>query len=535
MNQVLNRLTKYEGFFFLTVVLINIIPVLSHHFFPTLDGPAHLYNANLINHMLLHPDFDSFLQFNPEPVPNWTGHILLCFFKWFLPGNLAEKLLLILYFIGLPYAFRSLIKSAKGYIWLSYLIFPFTYNYLLSLGFYNFSLGIIGLLIVLSFWIRNHETITASIKKIVILNILLILIYFSHVMMFSITLLAVVCYTFITFLKQWIENGKLKEVFTIHLKKALVLLVCSLIPLVLMFFYFANRPTSENPDFLSKQELFSWLGNMNPLICYSVGIEKISTIMTNIVLLGLIIGGLIMRIRTWKSATNSTTKKGFLGINDAWLLVSGVMLLLLFIMPDKNGMASLISMRFALLFFLFLVIWISTMNYSKPFALICLLLILVAHVKRVRHLDHVIDSHNAVALDCAETAKFIKPNSIVASVNLMSHWSRAHFSNYLGIDKPMIILENYEATMDYFPLLWNKEKIPNLQAGGVSIDGNFWLSTAPINPQNQKKELDYIFVLGNLDSTNTEQLKNFQMIARHFKLIHKNNNCTLYRRKITGN
>ncbi|AEA43656.1 hypothetical protein Fluta_1664 [Fluviicola taffensis DSM 16823] len=532
MNR-LNKLTKYERFFFLAVVVLNLIPILSHRFFPTIDGPAHLYNANLINHMLLNPDFDSFFRFNPEPVPNWIGHILLCFFNWFLPGYLAEKLLLLVYFIGLPYSFRNLIKSAGGeYVLLSYLIFPFTYNYLFSMGFYNFSLGLIGLFILLSFWIKNHETITSSIKKTVILSIFLILIYFSHVLMFSTALLAIACYTFATFLKQWIEGGKFEKVFMIHLKKVLVLLVSSLIPLVLMFFYFANRPDSENPGFLSKSELFSWLIYMNPLICYSFGVEKISTIITNIVLAGLIIGGLIIRVRTRKSSTCGNSIKSVLRINDVWLLMSAIMLLLLFIVPDKNDMASLISMRFAFLFFLFTVIWISTMKHSKRFALICSLLVLVAHVKRVRHLDPVIDSNNAIAMDCEETAKFIKPNSIVAPVNLRNHWSRENFFNYLGMDKPLIILENYEATMDYFPLLWNYEKFPDIQAGGISLAGNSFLSSAPINPQNQKKELDYIFVLGDWDRSNTEQLKTLQLISLHFTLIHKNTNCTLYRRKI---
>ena len=532
MDQFLNRVTKYERFFFLTVVLLNLIPVLSHRFFPTIDGPAHLYNANLINHMLFQSDFDSFFQFNPEPVPNWTGHILLCFFKSFLPGFLAEKMLLIVYFAGLPYSFRNLIKSASGgAVVLSYLIFPFTYNYLLSLGFYNFSLGIIGLFLVLSFWIRNHEVITSSVKKTVILSVLLILVYFSHVVMFSTALMAIACYTFIAFLKQWLEGEEFKKVLVIHLKKAGLLLVSSLIPLVLMFFYFTNRPESGSPAFLSKSELFSWLSTMNPLICYSFGVEKISTIITNVLLAGLIIGGIVVRVRNRKFPAFNDSKKGILQVNDSWLLMAAFMLILLFIVPNKNDMATLISMRFAFLFFLFLVIWISTMKHFKVFAGICVLVILVFHIKRVRHLDPVIDSNNAIAMDCEETAKYIKPYSIVAPVNLRDHWSRENFFNYLGMDKPLIILENYEATMDYFPLLWNTEKFPDIQAGGVSLAGNSFLSSAPINPRNQKRELDYIFVLGNWDTTNAEQLKNFELISHHFKLVHQNTNCTLYRKK----
>lgn len=531
MNRIINNLSKYEKLLFFIVILLNLVPILSYRFFPTLDGPAHLYNANLINHLLFSSDLDSFFQFNSEPVPNWTGHVFLCFFKSFLPGYLAEKMLLILYFVGLPYSFRNLTKSINpGYIGLSYLIFPFTYNHLLSLGFYNFSLGLIGLFLILTYWIKHHQTIAGSAKKISILGLLMVLTYFSHIVMFSVGLLTVSCYIFMTFLKESFETKKIKDAFRCHFKKVLTLLVSALIPFVLMVLYFVNRPESGNKTFLPRQELIKWLNYLNPIICYNEEIERAFTRKVVYILCALILGGIIIRIRNRK-LVGINEKGRILHLNDTWLFVAGIMLLLLFIMPNENGMASIISMRFGLLFFLFLIIWISSMKQAKWFIFVCSALLLIVHFKRVHYLDSMIEIHNKIAINCNKTETFIKPNSVVAPVNLTHNWFLSHFSNYPGVDKPMVILENYEATMNYFPLLWKTESLPNLQIRGESIAAYSSLFSAPINLKNEKKEVDYIFVLGEWDSLNADHSNALQMISSSFVQTYKNENCTLYRRK----
>ena len=41
-----------EKLIFFLVVLINLIPVVAYKYFPTLDGPAHLFNAEVINELI---------------------------------------------------------------------------------------------------------------------------------------------------------------------------------------------------------------------------------------------------------------------------------------------------------------------------------------------------------------------------------------------------------------------------------------------------------------------------------------------------
>lgn len=532
MNQILHKLSKYEKIFFFVVILVNLIPVLSHHFFPTLDGPAHAYNATLINHMLFNSDFDAFFQFNSEAVPNWTGHFLLCFFKWFLPGYLAEKFLFITYFVGVAYAFRKLVRSFNpDYIGLSYLVFLFAYNFLFALGFYNFSLGLIGLLLILSFWVKNHEIIARSPKKILMLGVLLLLTYFSHILMFSMSLLAVSCYAVATFLKQYFETRQIKAAFVSHLKKALVLLGSALVPLTLMALYFANRPGSGIQSFIPGKELLKMLVDIKSIICYAEGLEKVFTRIIAGILFALVIAGIYHRIKSRKTVDLSSGEKGFFRLTDVWLVLTGIMVFLLFKMPDINGMASIISMRFALLSFIFWLIWISSLKPGKWFVFACSILLLTFHFKRIRHFDVTTKVHSEIAVSCNQAGKFIEPGSVVGTVNLTNYWFLQHFSNYLGNDKPVIILENYEATMDYFPLRWNFEKVPNMQIGGESVLNNPLFSSVPTNVNNPKREIDYVFVLGKWDTTNVVHVQNRQLIPEQFSEVFSNDQCILYQRK----
>ena len=57
----------------------------------------------------------------------------------------------------------------------------------------------------------------------------------------------------------------------------------------------------------------------------------------------------------------------------------------------------------------------------------------------------------------------------------------------------MVILENYEAALDYFPLKWNSNKIPNLYFGIMTPEDVClsWIS----NTNNDISVIDYVFIL----------------------------------------
>ena len=99
MTLNLKKIYKVENWFFLSVTILNLSPIFIGEFFSTMDGPAHLYNSNLINRLLFESKLNDFFIFNQEPIPNWTGHIFLSVINKFAPAFITEKGLLIFFFL----------------------------------------------------------------------------------------------------------------------------------------------------------------------------------------------------------------------------------------------------------------------------------------------------------------------------------------------------------------------------------------------------------------------------------------------------
>ncbi len=136
---------KAEVFYFYFFVALNLLPVLVCKFFPTSDGPSHLYNSSIILELIRNANspFHQFFSLNSHLNPNSSGHFLLAFLLILAPSFAAEKIVLLIYLIGLPLSIRFVFKylpiKSK---YLLYAVFPFTYSFLFYYGFYNFNIGL---------------------------------------------------------------------------------------------------------------------------------------------------------------------------------------------------------------------------------------------------------------------------------------------------------------------------------------------------------------------------------------------------------
>ncbi|HBL73696.1 MAG: hypothetical protein A2W90_13215 [Bacteroidetes bacterium GWF2_42_66] len=526
---------KVEKWIFLLMTGINLVPVLIFKFFPTMDGAAHLYNSNLINCLLFesNPLLNSFFDFNPVPVPNWTGHLFLSVFNYFLPAFIAEKALLIFYFVGLPYAFRGLINTINPENrLLSYLIFPFTYSFLLLLGFYNFSIAIVLMLITLQCWIRESDRWPISIRKIILLSILMVFTYFSHVVVFAILLLLI---GIDLFFKEILLARQKSNGLNPFFKKTGILIGVSFIPIVLLLF-FIIRPSVGSPTFLERYELIAWLKKIRPIIAYNIEVEEVYTTKIFYVITGLLVIVGYTRINQVIQTVVSSPKSKFFSIlkqnifsSESWIVAALLVLALYFILPDSNGSAGFVSIRFGLLFFIILLIWITSQTIPKWLVITAVVVVLFVHLKRERFYLSVIKDLNTIAVDCYSASKQIAPNSIVLPVNYSNNWLVGHFSNYLGIDKPMIILENYECGSGLFPLKWKESFIPNTMLGNLTANQLPCLQWKS-NIENSMAKIDYVFVLGNLDmKTDSCSTVLKDAIFENYELICSNNNYQLFK------
>jgi len=521
-----------ESYVFYGILLINLIVLSTVKYYPSMDGPAHLYNSNLIYH-LIKGDCNSLFDFytiNKILIPNWTSHFILSSLYFILPAWLAEKALLFMYLIGLSISFRLLIKQlCPNNIYLSIFIFPFIYSFLFHLGFYNYSLSFIFLFYALYYWLKTQNI--QNFKKYFILFILITLTYFSNVLTFCFVGLClglfIISYEISDY---YIYKKNLVLSVKSLIKKLVVLFIVSLPGLILLIIFYKNTIFSSSQSQYSVSELSKWINDVRALIVYKyVGEEMITQQFLYIIIV-------IISISIFLRFYNNPTKK-FISIvnkNDILLLPILIALASLYIIPNGSS-AGMMSDRYCLMFYMLLIIWVASQPIPKKLSKLVMILIIIFHFGLLfKHQNGTIRSLNNDAKLIESASEFIEPGCIVLPLDMTDNWLESHFSNYLGTNKPIIILENYETSVGWFPVRWNSEKMPKILLNDkTSIDGYQWFSN--INSV-KTRQIDYVILIGNIkkiDDSDHKELKN--ALSMNFKLIYfsDNNYVNLYRRIAT--
>src|ERR1051325_4796404 len=175
------------------LLFLFLLPVWIFPFFPSQDGPSHLYNTVIFSELLSNPNtfFSKFYEINWHLFPNWAFTIIAVLLCPFFSILTVEKIILSLYLAGFVcavfYLFRSI--SAEKTV-LGFGSFLFVYNWFLLMGFYNFCLSIPLALFSLGYGIRNRGALRAP--RLVVFSLLFTALYLSHVVSFGLTVLVLV-------------------------------------------------------------------------------------------------------------------------------------------------------------------------------------------------------------------------------------------------------------------------------------------------------------------------------------------------------
>lgn len=507
-SKFLIKLSKLEPFYFYFFLILNLLPVLCFKFFPTVDGPAHLYNSKIIVELFANSNspINQYFSFNTTINPNWSGHFILSTSLKLFPAFIAEKIILLIYLLGLPLSIRSLLNTYKiNNKYLIYFIFPFTYSYLFYFGFYNFNIGLVFLFYGISYWIRYCETL--NFKRILLLTALSLAICMSHLFIFIFYLFIIFILnteSFIYYLKHKKEN--IHDFF----KRWFFQFIC-IFPglLITINFAFTASETKTTSTYLSFKELITSLKYIMPM----KGIDYDGYNITSRILLYVFVLFFIYYI--CQTIYNYSKFKTFTSKNNIWGVLSLLTLILVFILPDFSYVSvGFISSRLILLFFIFTIIWIASQELPIWLKVILFLTINSINYTSLSHNYKSISTRCAMAKAINDLSLTIKPNSTILPINLSSEKLFTHISNYLGIDKPMIILENYEATLDHFPIKWvHNKRNDKIRADGMNLRQ---ISTI-LNHEKTFQDIDYIFILKD----KTELVLN-SSITDSFKLILKN-------------
>ncbi|MEO8088549.1 MAG: hypothetical protein ABI763_17155 [Bacteroidota bacterium] len=489
MKNIFSFFYRYEKYFFLLLVLLHAIPLFTLTYFVTHDGPGHLYNANLINHLLFDRESTSskIFEFTPGIIPNWISHVLLCFFNLFLQAPVAEKAFQLLYVISFSYSFRLLVKSVhRANILASWLCFPFIYSFTFHIGFYSFSLGLSVLFFVLAYYGRNHSVL--RVRQSAVMALCMIALYFSHLFVF---LSAFSCIFFFIFWES-ITAGKnpLRQIVSDSLfqKNTTLFLLASAIPLFFSLRFILANSSSSQMELPVFKYVIEWFRDVRPLIALDYDREKIYSQPLFFVYILIFISAVIRKIQERKK-----NKAPWWNYTDGWLILSAIMILFFFFLPDDLISGGIIGIRFCLMGYLFLFLFLSA-NASQvvltigAFASIVVSFLMIAErYDSIKVLSEMSESY-------ATCAAKINKGSTLLTINYSDNWMLDNIPSYIGAEKEILVLDNYEASQVHFPLRWKANKNANF------IIGTFATSNRPcvdLSAYNQKAgvQVDYILLM----------------------------------------
>ena len=274
--------------------ILYLLPIWSIQFFPTQDGPSHVYNSFILKEYFntkQYPLLQQYYDLNLQPMPNWFGHIVIASLMFIVDPLIAEKIMLSGYVILFLYAGRFLIIGVGRSSFLSdkspysfcsdistnslpLLLFPFVYNYLLHMGFYNFSYSVGFCLLAVGYWWDNHQKL--GYKQAIVFNLIMVCCYFSHMVSTVITLIVVSILWLLTF-----RRSNLKK----HLWQIPMLLPSCVLPI----WFILSHGTKSNHVHWPIRRLYEYVSNLEVLFSFTTFQLKLGKILSACFLLLLIL------------------------------------------------------------------------------------------------------------------------------------------------------------------------------------------------------------------------------------------------------
>lgn len=511
-----NRMVLIEKWGFRIILFIHLLPILLLTPFVTLDGPAHLYNSVLIRELIgtqfydviTNPHF--FLQFNTFPEPNWTGHLVMSLLTFVLPVLMVEKVMLLSIVILTAFGYRKLIHSFQSTVSLnSWMLFPFLFNFVFCLGFINYSIAVALFPFAISWWLKNRTDY--SFKNIIIGFCWLALIYFSHLVIFLFTVLAMGLYT----LSHW------RKLHAECWKEVRLLLTFSL-PWILFSAFFvwlsgANGYRGE-VSYLPFSDLVQQIAESRIFIVYNyVDESELTLIYSFFVLIAL--GWTIFERKN-------------INFQLFPLLLLVISLLMIFILPDSLASGGILSIRIIQLFFLCLILCLASLETSAiksyvmaGFSVGFSCMMMLHHYPTQKGLSE--DAQSFI-----HSGSQINQHDLVMPLNYSPNWMHSNMCSYMGAVSKAMVLDNYEPTQGHFPLVWKEKCNPE------KVLGNYTSSNHPCVHLNEfeqtfQRKITHVTVWKKENSNPEDSCDNAvnALLNEQFKVTYQDNNIQLLTRK----
>ncbi|HQQ94718.1 MAG TPA: hypothetical protein PLQ93_09200 [Bacteroidia bacterium] len=479
---------------FILFSLISLNHIWAQYAFITLDGPSHLYNSKLLLDINIGEALSKYYSVQYPYLPNYCSHVFTGILLNFFDPLIAEKILISSILILLTFSTRHLVLVMRGdFGYFTFLIFLLPFNKLLQNGFYNFiaAFAFMNFAMVIFFKYKNTQ---GKISGVIYATLNGVLLYYSNLLVFALTFLIITIWSFV----HYNSSEKLK------LKNFIYLL--TFLPGLVMGIFFLSSTSISNYNYDMSQ-----FDKVISLICFDIGAtfdtqnEIPYTSLITILLcfsMGFIAGGRRVFLRKLKQ---------LFSIN-IFLVVSLCSIFLVFISKDGD-FGGMFSRRLFFIIFYFAILWIIIkLEWKMLFFAGSLIICFVVFLNLMLVRSKMFKEAEPVVRSVIETGKYIPDHSLVHSINLSHMWYEQHYSSYLGIYNSPVLMDNYEAVLRWFPIVWKKDLLYYL----LSVQNNIIDENTP----------DYVYVFGDIKRFKEEgYLPTQQFIESNCELVYQSENA----------
>jgi hypothetical protein len=413
------------------LALLALVPVWSVTYLPTSDGPSHVYNSWVLHELVRgsHGPAAEWYAIDWRPHPNWIGHAVLALLMTIVPPVVAEKVLvsgIILLFLYAIWRYAGAVDDGRRVF--AFLAFPFAYNLLLQMGFYNFCISAGLYFLLLAVWWKRRDR--PDVRTIAIVAGLLLLCYFAHPMS---TILAIGSIGIL-----WLATIPGRRL-ALHLRHLLAVL--PVLPLLVWFFRVQGATLA--PAKVSASGLFSYIRSMWVILTFDELQAKLGSALF-FVISALIIVTLIRRRWRWSEG-------------DAFLLITLALVAVYARSPAASSGGTMIMERMALFVVLSPLAWLAP-RLPRRFEIIFVVAFSIVSVvytgylvRRYRGLSRrvteFVHSADAIGRDTAFVPLIRDVRAHGAFVPVLMH-----AIDYAAVEKSTVDIANYEAATGYFPI-----------------------------------------------------------------------------------
>lgn len=462
----------------------------------TCDGPCHLYNARIVHDLWtgvntwMHSRFYD-LVYSTDP--NSLTTFALATLLYAVKGAVAEKIFLTIYVVIFITGFVALLRRLNGgdsYWLLCALLFPFTYAF--AKGFYNFSFSIAFWFWMVWSWLQWLET--RKMKYAALFFLFTGLIFFTHLLpfVFGVFTCASLVLSGAIYRHREDRNALFK---TIGVNGGILALM--VFPFLALMFRFTNSAGGMNIH------LRAHLYRMVELVEFKYLINLTDTERPWALVTGLVFTGLFVMV-----CVHGARRFRLHRYDGLLLSLLFVTFVYVFFPEEFMGHMIVISIR-AQLFVYILVVCIVAYRMREGMvkvtgmALICVcfLLLGIARISCRYVADEALNEY-------LQANEYIKPGKVVLPFDFAPTGRTAagkeitnrnalfhHAAQYIAVDKPLVMLDNYEANMGYFPVRWAEDTNPyNHLSKGAGIEGVPPYATIETYKQKTGVTVDYVLL-----------------------------------------